>query len=367
MHLSLTVLASVMLGLSFLATASSSLYSSKGGGGHFDQQFASAKLKDTIEKKKHDGSSLVNLLHKGTLLGGKEDLRHFQEVGKASPAEGVHIHTVDDPPVHVKEVGDTHVTSGTFLSMEYINHANYSCVDGYVDLNRNRGLLTVQGTILGRCNPHFKTIDTLTLKNDNSFERHWTVYEHFNCTGTRVVYSKKYAQTSTCTGNFKYMYQRSEVSHQLFPDLQDKLFIMPQGEICYNTFQRVLSFELYNETISKFDTNQCWNMHYYTIVVEAVTLTIVEASTMIGEKYESRDDQKCTGNPIKVEGWILDRCESLGDYFSTKMNWIDIGRETGYLYAGYSFYNTYDCAGMKVREACWLCLLAVANYINALL
>ena len=345
MHLVFAAQTALLLGLILLASASSVV---AGRGGHFDQQFASPKLKETIEKKKHDESSLIHLLHKGTLLETQKDIRHFREVDMSTPLDGVRIHTDDDSPVYVKDVGDRHVTTGTFLSMEYINHVNFSCVDGYVDLNQNRGLKEVQGTILGRCNPHFKTIDTLTLKNDNSFERHWTIYENFNCTGTRVVYSKTYAQTSSCTGNFKYMYQSSEVSHQLFPDLKDKLFIMPQGEICYNTFERILSFELHNETLTKFDTNQCWDMYYYTIVVEAVTLSIVQESTMIGEKFESRDDQKCAESPIKVEGWILNRCESLGDYFSTKMNWIDIGRESGYLYVGYSFYNTYDCTGKYI-------------------
>jgi hypothetical protein len=325
-----------------------SVHTVKRTGGHFDQDFASPLLKDKIEKKKHDQSSLINLLHKGTLSEKQDKIHHFREVDSKQPStslDGVRVYSASDPPVYVKEVGDEHVTTGTFLSMEYINHVNYSCTDGYVDLNQNFGLLSVQGTILGKCNPHYKTIDTLTLKNDNSFERHWTVYEYFNCTGTRVVYSKTYSQTSTCSGNFKYMYQSSEVSHQKFPELHDKFFIMPQAERCYSTRERILSFELHNSSITKFDSNQCWNMYYYTILVEAVTLSIVESSTLIGEKYESHDDQKCAGYPVKVEGWTLNKCESLGDYFSTKMNWIDIGRQTGFLFVGYSFYNSYDCTG----------------------
>jgi len=314
-------------------------------GGHFDQQFASAKLRDKIESKKHDQSSLVNILHRGT-LSKTEYIKHFREADKPTNVEGAHLHTKNDPPVYVKDVGDEHLTTGTFLELEYINHVNYSCIDGYVDLNQNSGLLNVRGTVLGRCNPHTKTIDTLTLKYDNSFERHWTIYEYFNCTGTRVVYSKTYAPTAICTGDFKYMYQASELSHNLFPLLKDKMFIMPQGEICYSKRERILSYELHNDTITQFDTNQCWNMYYYTIVVEAVNISLVEDSSLIGQKFESRDDQKCMGSPLKVEGWILNRCESIGDFFSLQMNWIDIGRQTGFIYAGYSFYNSYDCTGL---------------------
>ena len=316
------------------------------GGGHFEQKFASKEVQHEIEKRKHDGSSIVGALHRGTLSEVGSNIRHFHDVDKRSFVDGAREHDVDDPPVYVKEVGDEHVTSGTFLMLEYINHANYSCTKGFVDLNRNSGLLSVQGIVLGKCNPHYKTIDTLTLKYDNSFERHWTVYEYFNCTGNRVVYSRSYPPTSTCSGDFKYMYQSSEVMHERFPELQDKIFIMPQGVRCYNDRQRLLSFELHNETISKFDINQCWNMYYYTILVEAVNLTIVEQSTLIGQKFESRDDQKCASYPVKVEGWVLNRCETLGDDISTKMNWVDLGRHTGYLFVGYSFYNTYDCTGI---------------------
>lgn len=320
-----------------------------GSGGHFDQQFASTSLQQVIEKKKHDKSSLVNALHRGTLPESDTQenikIRHFRNIEKPTNIDGAKRYAEDETPVYAQEVGDVHVTTGTFLEMHYINHVNYSCTDGYVDLNQNPGLSDVKGTILGKCNPHYKTIDTLTLKYDNSFERHWTIFEYFNCTGTRVVYSKKYPATAICSGDYKYMYQSSEISHNSFPLLKDKMFIMPKGEICYTTRQRILSFELHNETITKFDTNQCWNMYYYTILVEAVSLSIVQDSTLIGQKFESRDDQKCRGYPLKVEGWTLDRCESVGDFISLKMNWIDVGRQTGFIYVGYSFYNSYDCTG----------------------
>lgn len=315
-------------------------------GGHFDQQFASTKLKKEIEKRKHDGSSIVNILHRGTLSDGEQGLENFHNVDKHDFISDSRKYARDETPIYVKEVGDEHVTKGTFLSMEYIDHMNYSCTNGFVDLNRNNGLLTVEGMILGKCNPHYKTIHTLTLKYDNSFDLHWTVYEHYNCTGKRTVYSKSYAQTSVCSGNFKYMYQKSETAHTLFPDLQDKIFIMPEGIPCYNDREEVLSYELHNSTFTSFDTSQCWNMYYYSILVEAVSLNIVLESTLIGQKYESRDDQYCAGYPIKVEGWVLNQCESLGESLSTKMNWIDIGRHSAYLYVGYSFYNTYDCSGM---------------------
>ena len=265
--------------------------------------------------------------------------------------------------------GDVFYFFGTLLNIEYAN-----CVDGKLENDlgdeQDNHLVSTRGYAIGKCNPYESPAGEsyiLTVTENIFLETliiHQVTYEYSNCSGANVTTHTSYPGPAKCVGDSKQFVTTSVTLHELFPRLEDKLFVLPTTSAC-NARTNILYFLLNNATYNHFNSDMCWTYDHYTLSVQegAVYDPRLE-TTIVTKEYEPFDDKKCRRDPVSIEGWVLDRCEPLTEQTGMKAVWTSIGQKDKTFYIGVQGYDTYDCdrnksmtgvtiLNMKIADTCY--------------
>jgi hypothetical protein len=244
--------------------------------------------------------------------------------------------------------GDVYYFFGTLLDLEY-GTCKFGALADDLSKEQDKLLVSVKGYALGVCNPYESSAGKaaiLTATVNIFLETmilHEITWQYPNCTGANVTTHTDFAGPKTCLGDSKLFVTTSLTLHELFPRLEDKLYVLRTTEAC-DVRTNLLHFALHNTSYTYFSSDMCWNYDEYTVSIqEGGVFDPMLHTTIVTKEFEPFDDKKCRREPVSIEGWVLDRCEPLTEHTGVKAVWTSVGAKDGTFYIGIQGYDTYDC------------------------